>query len=286
MVQDELDGGDKPERDAAQTRLLGRISARFRHNLSANRAFLNKRLKIRPAMPRVRGIRYFLLVGVAVLLAAIVLDLPVGNYRSQWPDDVRYWAYRLTDIGQSAWILVPTGVLVIIGYGLNWQHFSSRTRLTLAKWMSACAYIFLSVGVSGLIAAILKRLIGRARPVHFDEIGAFAFQPLSDASYASFPSGHSTTAGALFAAIAIFFPALRIPALILGVWLGFTRILVGAHYPSDVIAGLAFGAWYAYFSALVFARYGFIFTYGEQGWPVRRKGSELIKLWRMRPKGR
>lgn len=286
MAQDELDSGDKPEAKADQPRLAKRITERFRNNISINRTLLKKRRESRPAMPRVRGIRFFFIVGIAVLLAAIVLDLPVGNYRRQWPDDVQYWADRLTDIGKSTWILVPTGVLVIAGYGLNWQHISSRLRLALAKWISACAYIFLSVGVSGLIVAILKRVIGRARPVHFDELGAFAFKPFSDASYASFPSGHSTTAGALFAAIAIFFPALRVPALILGVWLGFTRILVGAHYPSDVIAGLAFGAWYAYFTALVFARYGFIFTYNEKGWPVRRKGSELIKLWRMRPKNR
>ncbi len=277
---------DVGEPEPVRETVLARLSERFRNNISANRALLKKRRTMRPVMPRVRGIRYFLLVAMAVLLAAIVFDLPVGNYRRQWPDDVQYWADRLTDIGKSGWILIPTGVLLIIGYGLNWRTFSSRTRLMMAKWMSACAYIFLSVGVSGLIVTILKRLIGRARPVHFDELGAFSFHPLSDASFASFPSGHSTTAGALFAAIAIFFPALRGPALILGIWLGFTRILVGAHYPSDVIAGLAFGAWYAYFSALVFARYGLIFTYDQNGWPVRRKGSELVKLWRMRPRGR
>lgn len=286
MAQDTEDSAEKGESPAQTGRILGRISERFRNNIDANRALLRKRGTIRRGMPRIRGIRYFLLVGITVVLMAIVLDMPVGSYRGQWPDEVQIWAYRLTDIGQSAWILVPTGVVLIIGYGLDWQYFGNRTRLAMAKWMSACAYIFLSVGMSGLIVAIVKRLIGRARPVHFDELGAFAFEPLSNASYASFPSGHSTTAGALFAAIAIFFPALRVPALILGIWLGFTRILVGAHYPSDVIAGLAFGAWYAYVSALVFARYGFIFTYNERGWPVRRKGSELVRFWRMRPKKR
>ncbi|MCR9136910.1 MAG: phosphatase PAP2 family protein [Alphaproteobacteria bacterium] len=286
MAQDETDSDRKPGDKGASSQIVSRVSARIRDNISANRAFLKRRRKSRPVMPRIRGFRYFLLVGIAVLLMAIVLDLPVGNYRRQWPDDVQFWADRLTDLAQSGWILVPTGVIVIAGYGLDWQYYSPRMRLALAKWISACSYVFLSVGVSGLIVAILKRVIGRARPVHFDELGAFSFQPFSDASFASFPSGHSTTAGALFAAIAIFFPALRIPALILGIWLGFTRILVGAHYPSDVIAGLAFGAWYAYFTALVFARYGFIFKYDDKGWPVRRKGSELVKLWRMRPKNR
>jgi len=282
MAQNDTQSSAKPLLPDSVKHALARVSSRFRDNVSANRALLRQRRVSRPAMPRVRGWRYLLIVGVVVIMTAVVLDMPVGAYRTQWPPEVMHWAARLTDIGKSGWILTPTGILLIVGYALNWQWFSSRTRLALAKAMSACAYIFLSVGVSGLIATILKRVIGRARPVHFEDAGAFSFHPFSDASYASFPSGHSTTAGALFAAVAIFFPALRIPALLLAIWLGFTRVLVGAHYPSDVIAGLAFGAWYAYFSALVFARYGFIFTYDAKGWPVPRRGVALVRLWRRR----
>ena len=263
-------------------RVLGDVAARFRANIADNRAFLKKRHQVRPKISRLRGGRFLLLVIGAVILAGVVLDPPVGNFRRQWDEDLMFWAHRLTDIGKSTWILVPTGVAIIIGFALNWHNFGSRARLVLAKWMSVSAYIFLSVGVSGLIATILKRVIGRGRPLHYEEQGAYAFQPFSDASWASFPSGHSTTSGALFAAIAIFFPSLRIPALFLGICLGFTRILVGAHYPSDVIAGLAFGAWYAYFTALVFASYGLIFKFNENGWPVRREGFELVRLWRRR----
>ena len=284
MARLEEQGGDTRDDGSRLQRLLRRSSDRFRANLQANRRLLKNRRATRPAIPRIHGWRYLLIVAVAVVMAAIVLDQPIGAYRSQWPPEVLLWAGRLTDIGKSGWILIPTGAFLVVGYALDWQWFSARARLRLAKWMSAAAYVFLSVGVSGLIVAILKRLIGRARPKHFEEWGAYSFQPFSDYSWASFPSGHSTTAGALFAAIAIFFPALRIPALILGIWLGFTRVLVGAHYPSDVIAGLAFGAWYAYFTALVFARYGFIFTYDAAGWPVRRRGTELLRLWRKRPR--
>ncbi len=262
------------------SRRLRAFSDRFQSNMKANRVLLEKRRGTRPAMPRVHGWRYLLIVGVAVVMAAVVLDLPVGAYRAQWPPEVLLWANRLTDIGKSGWILVPTGMVVVVCYAIDWQAYTSRGRLFFAKAMSASAYIFLSVGVSGLISAILKRVIGRARPMHFEEEGAFAFNSFSDYSFASFPSGHSTTAGAFFAAIAIFFPSLRLPALLLGIWLGFTRVLVGAHYPSDVIAGLAFGAWFAYFTALVFARHGFIFTYDSKGWPVRRRGVDLVRLWR------
>lgn len=262
---------------------IGAIAGRFGGNVGANRAFLNNRRSGKRALQpiRIHGVRYFFVTATMVILAAVVLDLPVGSYRGQWPGEVIGWASQLTDFAQSGWILVPTGVVVLVCYLIDWGRFRARTRLALGKLLSVCAYVFLSVGVSGLIAAILKASIGRARPVHFDELGAFYFNSFTlDASFASFPSGHSTTAGALFAAIAIFFPALRLPALILGLWLGTTRILVGAHYPSDVVAGLAFGAWYAYFSALFFARYGILFTTTDSGWPVRKSGYGLLRRWR------
>ncbi len=284
MAEPDEHGGAKRDGEGRLRRLTRPVYEQFRANVHANRRLLKNRRNVRPRIPRLHGWRYFVIIGMIVVMAAIVLDQPVGAYRTQWPPEVILWAARLTDIGKSGWILIPTGVFLAVGYALNWQRFTSRMRLRLAVFMSAAAYIFLSVGVSGLIVTILKRLIGRGRPKHFEEFGAYSFQPLSDYSWASFPSGHSTTAGALFAAIAIYFPILRIPALLLAIWLGFTRVLVGAHYPSDVVAGLAFGAWYAYFSALVFARYGFIFTYGPEGWPVRRRGVDLLRLWRKRPK--
>ncbi|MDF1776411.1 MAG: phosphatase PAP2 family protein [Rhizobiaceae bacterium] len=261
----------------------GVLSDRWRSNIETSRSFLkNRRLQGKTDNPtRVHGIRYFILLTMIVVLVATVLDLPVGQYRNQWPSFILNWARELTDIGKSGWILVPTGVVVLVAYTLDWSRFRARTRLLMAKWVALSAYVFLAVGVSGLIATTLKRVIGRARPVHFEELGAFAFRPFSaDASFASFPSGHSTTIGAFCAAVAIFFPLLRFPALVLALWLGFSRILVGAHYPSDVIAGVAFGAWYAYFSALFFARYGIIFTTDASGWPVRRRGYELTKILR------
>lgn len=255
-----------------------RVSERFRMNVVANRSYLKRRRSLVNRSIRVRGWRYLFLTVMVIVLVAVVLDNPVGAYRNQWPGDVLKWASRLTDLGKSGWILVPTGVLVLAGFLIDWSGFRARTRLVMAKWVAASAYIFISVGMSGLIVAVLKRFIGRARPVHFEELGAFYFQPFSNASFASFPSGHSTTSGAFFAAVAIFFPSLRFPALVLAIWLGFTRVLVGAHYPSDVIAGLAFGAWYAYFTALFFAGYGILFRVHENGMPERRPGYQLQKF--------
>jgi undecaprenyl-diphosphatase len=124
-------------------------------------------------------------------------------------------------------------------------------------WATAAAYMFLSVALSGIIANVVKRVIGRARPPLFDQFGAFHFQPFSGAIYESLPSGHATTDGAIAFALAILFPRFRIPVLILGAIFALTRIAVGVHYLSDVIVGYSFGMWYAYMSAIYFAQRGF-----------------------------
>jgi undecaprenyl-diphosphatase len=241
-------------------------------NVDAVRWLLNDR-RARAAGPK-KGVRWLLFafcVGCVVLLFLALLDAPAGGYRRQWPDGVRMFARAITDIGESTWYLVPTGVFIVLALALDWRRFSRRRRWLMANWFALSSYIFLTIGGSGLIATILKRIIGRARPKHFEEHGLFAFDNFAtDASFASFPSGHATTVGALMAMVGLLFPRLRVAALLLAVALASTRIFVGAHYPSDVAAGLGFGMWFAYFMAVAFAGRGIIFTFRSSGLPVVR----------------
>jgi len=261
---------------------LAASHARFRANIRSGHVFLRQRRVTRAGMqPRIRWFSYAVVAVLCVALAALVLDVPVGHYRDHWPVEVMRIARDVTDIGKSGWILIPTGVAILVAYSLDWQVWGARRRAFVVKWLSAIGFIFFSIAAGGLIATIVKRLIGRARPTHFQELGAFSFHPFGDASFASFPSGHATTIGGLFAALALLFPRLRLPFVVLALWIAFTRVLVGAHYPSDVFAGLAWGAWFSYFSAMLFARHGLIFTYDASGWPVRRSGYRAVRLKRL-----
>ncbi len=58
----------------------------------------------------------------------------------------------------------------------------------------------------------------------------------------SFPSGHSASAAAFAAGVAMEAPAAAVPIALLAGAVAFSRIYVGAHYPADVIAGVAVGA--------------------------------------------
>jgi undecaprenyl-diphosphatase len=90
---------------------------------------------------------------------------------------------------------------------------------------------------------VVKRLIGRARPYVDVDGSPFTYMPFAWRSeYASLPSGHATTAGAVAFAVGAIWPRSRPVMWIYAVVIMFSRVVVLAHHPSDVIAGAAVGA--------------------------------------------
>jgi len=249
----------------------------FAANIAAWRdCFRRRRARFATARPAFWGSWAYLSL-VTVILFALILDGPVGAYRRQWSPELIGLARQLTHYGKSDWILIPIGIFLLLCAFGNWSGLRRRDRAFLGRWTMATAFVFVCVAVPGLISAILKGVIGRGRPGHFAEHGSLAFNPLPfDASWASFPSGHATVMGALGAALALLCPPLRLHILAVAIFIAATRVLVGAHYPSDVAAGLAFGAWSAYFAAYGCANLGIIFAHGDGMLPRPRRGFVLI----------
>ncbi|NOZ31857.1 MAG: phosphatase PAP2 family protein, partial [Alphaproteobacteria bacterium] len=109
--------------------------------------------------------------------------------------------------------------------------------------------VLAGTALPGLTASLLKSLIGRARPPNLDELGPLAFRPFSfgDPLFQGFPSGHATTAFAFATVlVALFGPRVAIFAYAYAVLIGVSRIVVEAHYPTDVIAAAFLGTFGAY----------------------------------------
>jgi undecaprenyl-diphosphatase len=101
-------------------------------------------------------------------------------------------------------------------------------------------YLFFAIAVPGLVVTIVKGFIGRGRP---SDAGPFVYLPWTwRHEYASLPSGHSTTAFAAAVAIATLFPRLRVPLLIFAVVIATSRVVITAHFVSDVVAAAFVGA--------------------------------------------
>lgn len=95
---------------------------------------------------------------------------------------------------------------------------------------------------------LLKHLIKRPRPADaLESLSAF-IQP---ADRFSFPSGHTAAAFVMASLLCVFYPPVMLLALGLAVMVGLSRVLLGVHYPSDILAGATLGVSCATFALWV-----------------------------------
>lgn len=165
-----------------------------------------------------------LLAGALLWLRHASLDLPIFealrlDARSDWAPFV----VGLTRLGGFA-VLGPLGLAIA---GL----LASRKRGREALWL------VLTIASGRLMIEALKLLFGRERP-------PLSGQLASVTSY-SFPSSHSAGTMLTMLALAMVLPVrgslMLLPALAIACVIGWSRIALGVHWPSDVLAGLGFG---------------------------------------------
>lgn len=176
------------------------------------------------------------LVALAAFVSYFVLDLPITvelHYMAGWLKTATEYA---TKLGHAKWYLYGLPALVIVFWLLRRR---AAALVTL--------HLVLSVAAAGLLTNLLKFICGRYRPgMYFDE-GLWGFTGFS-AGYDlnSFPSGHSAVAGALAMGLSLAFPRGWPVFAAAGLLVGFTRVMTGSHWLSDVIVGLYLGALTAY----------------------------------------
>ena len=214
-------------------------------NLTAAFALLARPAKIRPALPS-RGTPRQLAIAAAIaagvfLLTMVALDAAAIRGVQHVPRWVIWPFQQITDFGLSGWFLWPLGILFLALASLP-AKLTRMSQLVLAAVMVRIGFLFAAIAVPGLTVSIVKRMIGRARPLVTGEIDPFAFAPfIWRADYASLPSGHATTAFSVLVAFGSLWPRARTALLLYALVIAASRVLVTAHYPSDVLAGAVVG---------------------------------------------
>ena len=224
--------------------------------------------------------------GIAALAAAFVYDRQLSAWGQGLQPEIVSFFDDLTRYGESDWILIPSGVLLIVTAAVAFFMRWKLMRTMLWQFTALYGFIFLGVGAPSLLAALLKRAIGRGRPLHYDEYGTLQFEPnFLDWTFQSFPSGHATTAFSLALVLAFIAPRWTYVALVFGALIAVSRVILGAHYPSDIVAGAILGTLGAYAVRNFFAARGWGFRFAPDGSVVQRSMSSLrryLKLKRRR----
>jgi undecaprenyl-diphosphatase len=103
-------------------------------------------------------------------------------------------------------------------------------------------HLALSIVATAILPHLLKRLIDQKRPDRCMVHGPRRGIPRSGKPYDAFPSGHAMHVGAVASAVSWAYPKSAPVAWALGGLIAATRIVILAHWTTDVLAGLAIGA--------------------------------------------
>ena len=218
-------------------------------------------------------------IAIAVfLLLAWTLDAAASRGAGHLPRWIIDLFDDITDFGKSGWFLWPLGLLFIALAALP-PTLTPISQRVLAAVMVRVGFLFTAIAVPSLFVTIVKRMIGRARPNVGGSLDPFLFSPFKwEAAYAGMPSGHATTAFAVLVAFGTLWPRARTALLIYAVLIAISRVVVTAHYPTDVLAGALVGAGGAMMVRRYFALRRLGFSIGPGGEVRQLPGPSLRRI--------
>src|SRR5271154_3183620 len=165
-------------------------------------------------------------MAVSVLHLVTIGDHRIMKRVNGWrpPRWLRLWMMAAT-LGGDGWLWYAMGLVIALFGG------SERFPALLA------AVVAVSFGIALFLK--LKRAFGRKRPCALEP---HCWATLLPPDQFSFPSGHTITAFAVAVSLGMFYPAMLIGLFFCAASVALSRILLGMHFLSDVVAGAAIGA--------------------------------------------
>jgi membrane-associated phospholipid phosphatase len=197
------------------------------------------------------------LAGLAILLVAVPFSLLLFLVQDKWrpllhADDGARDSLHGFAVHHHAFVTVMKTLSTIGSAPVYFVLFA-----VIAAWLlwrrlpRLAAFVVVTMLGSSLLNTLVKLAVDRARPVVPD--------PVAHANGMSFPSGHAQSAMVAFSVLLlVFLPALRGAwrwfavafAVVMVLGIGFSRVALGVHYVSDVLAGYVLGAaWVAAMAA-------------------------------------
>ncbi|MDX6767059.1 MAG: phosphatase PAP2 family protein [Candidatus Methylacidiphilales bacterium] len=178
--------------------------------------------------------RWWIVGGLVALAAILVVCVPHDRQIQEaiaGPKDPQQHQLARTI---SFWGDYPTGIapvaLAIWALGVFLRRRS---------WRRAMIAVLLAATLAGIGANCLRLTLGRPRPSANLPDGLYGLQAKS--KFHGFPSGHAATAFGSGGALAAAVPPLAIPSLALAASVGWSRMELGRHFLTDILAGSFIG---------------------------------------------
>lgn len=251
--------------------------------------------KVRTPAPRLTSGGLVESVSVAILVVSLIaasmilLDPLVPGLRLQLPNGVVRVFERITDLGLGSVVLWPVGIALLVVLGAL-PELKDMNRRVAAALAARIGFVFTCVAGVGLFVLVVKYMLGRARPymaLHLPgphpvlTFDWFALQ----SSFSSFPSGHSTVVFATATAFAALYPRARTALFAVAVLVAFSRVVLGSHYPSDVLAGGALAILFSCSTLKAFAARRLVFSVAADGTVRPMPGPSARRLARLVARG-
>ena len=174
-------------------------------------------------------------ISIFIVLCAtfsyIYFDRELALFFRYIPDELRTFAEVLTEMGDSKYSLVVTFLMFL--------YFRFKQQRVYA---ARAIFVWLSVAISGILVNIIKIIFARPRPKVLFSDNLYGFEYFKFGQSWSFPSGHSATALSLGLSLVFLFPKYKKEFLLVAIMISFSRVVLCAHFLSDVLIGGLFGA--------------------------------------------
>ena len=146
-----------------------------------------------------------------------------------------------------------SNILAIIGDNGIMYIIIAIIMMCMVKFRKQGIFLFLNLGVCGVIGMVLKKLIGRERP-------CFAYPELvtcahKESQFTSMPSGHMIMASAFVFVMCKYFPKYKVLWVSYLILMGLSRMYLGAHFISDLLLALALAFMVFVITNVVFKKY-------------------------------
>ena len=145
---------------------------------------------------------------------------------------------NITKIGDSFWVFLLSFLTYLLCYFFKNKMVKNHKNICDKIRISAL-FLFAATLVTGILTQILKHIVGRPRPNQVLEHGYFEFDFFNfNSAFHSFPSGHTSTIFVVALTFSIFTPKLKYFYLFCASIIAFSRMVVGAHFFTDVVGGI------------------------------------------------